>query len=219
MALSYEPLWDFLNKMGISKMEFAKRIGISNATLAKIGKNEPITLTIIEKICSEFNCNINNIVVHIKDDQGQIPGNMLNIGTVVECSCISSLNAPFLSDIKRIKNVASKPEPCVIIRKGGVTRTNSELLLIAPLSFKKYPEFILDIPFTDASINNSKMQGYIQLSRLSDIDSKYVSKISGHLTRYFVEYDVNSIILDLAPILEKNHLINFDLLKSSYFDE
>ena len=38
MALSYEPLWDFLNKMGISKMEFAKRIGISNATLAKIGK-------------------------------------------------------------------------------------------------------------------------------------------------------------------------------------
>ena len=52
MSLSYEPLWAMLDELDVSKMEFAKIIGMSNATLAKLGKNEPITLTIIDKICN-----------------------------------------------------------------------------------------------------------------------------------------------------------------------
>ena len=87
MALSYEPLWQFLNDIHLSKMEFAQRVDISNATLAKIGKNEPITLTIIEKICTEFNCSISNIVVHIPDAYPSIPLNLLKIGTIVNCQC------------------------------------------------------------------------------------------------------------------------------------
>lgn len=56
MALSYDPLWKMLKEMAISKMEFAKSIGISNATLAKMGKNEPITLTTVDKIYNEYHC-------------------------------------------------------------------------------------------------------------------------------------------------------------------
>lgn len=37
MSLSYKPLWDMLAEKGISKMEFAKSVEISNATLAKMG--------------------------------------------------------------------------------------------------------------------------------------------------------------------------------------
>lgn len=39
-----------LAEKGISKMEFAKSVEISNATLAKMGKDEAVSLTTIDKI-------------------------------------------------------------------------------------------------------------------------------------------------------------------------
>ena len=65
MSLSYKPLWDMLEEKGISKMEFAKSVDISNATLAKMGKDEAISLTTVDKICNVYDCDIENIVKHI----------------------------------------------------------------------------------------------------------------------------------------------------------
>lgn len=62
MSLSYFPLWRMLKDLNVSKMDFAKRVDISNATLAKLGKDEPVALTVIEKICAEFNCDVGNVV-------------------------------------------------------------------------------------------------------------------------------------------------------------
>ena len=62
MSLSYFPLWRMLKDLNVSKMYFAKRVDISNATLAKLGKDEPVALTVIEKICAEFNCDVGNVV-------------------------------------------------------------------------------------------------------------------------------------------------------------
>ena len=62
MSLSYFPLWRMLKDLNVSKMDFAKRVDISNDTLAKLGKDEPVALTVIEKICAEFNCDVGNVV-------------------------------------------------------------------------------------------------------------------------------------------------------------
>lgn len=83
MSLSYEPLWQMLNDMNITKMEFAKMIGMSNATLAKLGKNEPITLTTVDKICNRFNCQIENVVKHIHDIQITQSNFIIDIGMIV----------------------------------------------------------------------------------------------------------------------------------------
>ena len=47
MSFSYKPLWDLLQEENISKMEFASAIDISNTTLAKLSKNEPVNLNVI----------------------------------------------------------------------------------------------------------------------------------------------------------------------------
>lgn len=47
--LSYKPLFKMLEKRGISKMKFKNDVGISNATLAKFGKGEAVSLTTVEK--------------------------------------------------------------------------------------------------------------------------------------------------------------------------
>lgn len=96
MGISYNPLWEMLKEKGISKMEFAKNVEISNATLAKFGKNEPVTLTIIDKICTQYNCKIEDVVQHIPtmhlDDTSKIP---LDIGTII------STNYPFHKEDSR----------------------------------------------------------------------------------------------------------------------
>lgn len=83
MSFSYQPLWNLLAEQNISKMDFAKKIDISNTTLAKLSKNEPITLTTIDKICNAFNCKVEDVVEHIPDIETLQKNNTnLEIGTV-----------------------------------------------------------------------------------------------------------------------------------------
>lgn len=91
LSLSYKPLWDMLTEKGINKMEFAKSVGISNATLAKLGKDEPISLTTVDKICNEYDCDIENVVKHIstiKVDDKSSPE--LNVGTIISTQYLLS---------------------------------------------------------------------------------------------------------------------------------
>lgn len=69
MALSYNGLWKLLIDKGIKKMELRDRLGISNSTLAKLGKNEPVALSVLEKVCSVLDCQIGDIVQYVPDEK------------------------------------------------------------------------------------------------------------------------------------------------------
>ncbi len=60
--ISYDRLWKTLIDKHLNKTELRDRIEISNATLAKLGKNEPVNLKIIEAICKELQCGIEDVV-------------------------------------------------------------------------------------------------------------------------------------------------------------
>jgi DNA-binding Xre family transcriptional regulator len=60
--ISYDRLWKTLIDKHMKKTELRDVIGISNATLAKMGKNEPVNLKIIESICKELECGIEDVV-------------------------------------------------------------------------------------------------------------------------------------------------------------
>ena len=63
MAISYEPLWETLQRSGnMSMTEMRKRTGIATATMAKLKKNESLTLAMIDKICCGLGCNIEDVV-------------------------------------------------------------------------------------------------------------------------------------------------------------
>lgn len=69
MALSYKKLWKLLIDKGIKKMELREMIQISNNTLSKLSKNEPVALTVLEKICKALNCDIGDIVEYVPDEE------------------------------------------------------------------------------------------------------------------------------------------------------
>lgn len=60
--ISYNPLWKTLIDKNMRKMDLVKLVGISNGTLAKLGKNESVSLSILDKICIALDCEISNVV-------------------------------------------------------------------------------------------------------------------------------------------------------------
>ena len=69
MKLSYKKLWVKLVELDMKKTEFAKKAGISSASLAKLGKGANITTDVLLKICEYLNCDISDIVEVVKDEE------------------------------------------------------------------------------------------------------------------------------------------------------
>ncbi|MCQ5338215.1 helix-turn-helix domain-containing protein [Eubacterium ventriosum] len=66
MTVSYDKLWKLLIDKKMNKTQMRLATGISSSTLAKLSKEEPVTLEVLEKICNELHCNIGDIVEFIK---------------------------------------------------------------------------------------------------------------------------------------------------------
>ena len=62
MAISYNGLLKILIDNGMKKGDLKRRTGISSGTIAKMTNGEAVTLTVLEKICNEFNCDIGDLV-------------------------------------------------------------------------------------------------------------------------------------------------------------
>ncbi len=62
MTISYGKLFDILEQKKITKTELRENIKISTATLAKLSKNEPVALKVIEDICNFINCQPGDIM-------------------------------------------------------------------------------------------------------------------------------------------------------------
>ena len=66
MEISYNKLWKVLIDKNMKKIDLKGLAGISSSSLAKLGKNEPVTLEVLMKICEALDVNIGYIVEFIK---------------------------------------------------------------------------------------------------------------------------------------------------------
>lgn len=62
MDICYNKLWKLLIDKGLKKSYFAKEVGISLPTLAKLSKNEYVSMEVIVRICKHFGCQPNDIM-------------------------------------------------------------------------------------------------------------------------------------------------------------
>jgi len=64
--IAYYKLLDMINKRNISKLELMAMAGISRETLAKLSKNESVTIQTIDKICTVLQCKPGDILEWIE---------------------------------------------------------------------------------------------------------------------------------------------------------
>ena len=68
MKLSYNKLWKLLIDKGMTKTEMRLKADISTTTLAKLGKNETVSMEVLLKICRVLDCNVGDIMDVINEE-------------------------------------------------------------------------------------------------------------------------------------------------------
>lgn len=69
MAFNYNKLWKLLIDKNMNKTDLRIKISSTPSTIAKLSKNENVSLEILGRICKELNCNIGDIIDYIPDEE------------------------------------------------------------------------------------------------------------------------------------------------------
>lgn len=72
MRVSYDKLWKMLIDKKMNRTELKKISGISSNVIAKMGRNEFVSMESLAKICATLQCNIGD-VVDILIDKTNVP--------------------------------------------------------------------------------------------------------------------------------------------------
>lgn len=67
MAVSYNKLWKLLIDKKMTKAEMRRAAGISPNTLTKLNRDEEVTMTIINKICTALDVDVGEVMEFIPD--------------------------------------------------------------------------------------------------------------------------------------------------------
>ncbi|MCI8858290.1 MAG: helix-turn-helix transcriptional regulator [Lachnospiraceae bacterium] len=62
MPVDYSKLWKLLIDKHMNKTQLKNTAHISTNAVAKLGKNESVSLDTLEKICTALDCNIEDIM-------------------------------------------------------------------------------------------------------------------------------------------------------------
>ena len=62
MALCYKPLWKLLIDRDMKRKDLHEVSGVSAATLAKMSRDESVSASILDRICTSLNCDISDVV-------------------------------------------------------------------------------------------------------------------------------------------------------------
>ncbi|EPI27665.1 hypothetical protein D349_02727 [Enterococcus faecalis UP2S-6] len=74
MKFSYKPLWRIALEKGMNKTELRDYVGITSATLARLSKNEPVSMEILGRLCEKFDCSLGDVVEYIGNEEDIVNG-------------------------------------------------------------------------------------------------------------------------------------------------
>lgn len=72
MAVSYKKLWKLLIDKDMKKKDLCVAAGISHASMAKLGKNENVTVEVLVRICTALDCGMDDIMELIPNQSNQL---------------------------------------------------------------------------------------------------------------------------------------------------
>lgn len=67
MSISYNKLWKLLIDKNMTKTDLRLQADIATSTLAKLSKNEQVSMEVLLKICNSLNCGLDDIVEFKKE--------------------------------------------------------------------------------------------------------------------------------------------------------
>lgn len=69
MTFSYSKLWKMLIDKKMLKKDLMGMTTINSSTMAKLGKDLPVSMEVLGRICLALDCNIGDIVDVVKEEK------------------------------------------------------------------------------------------------------------------------------------------------------
>lgn len=67
MAYRYNKLWKLLIDKEMNKVNLRDAAGITSATLAKLSKNQNVSMEVLGRICKVLECDVGDVVEYIDE--------------------------------------------------------------------------------------------------------------------------------------------------------
>ena len=71
LRVLYNKLWKLMIDKNIKKGQLQAAIGVSKGTMAKMGKNENVSLSVLLSICEYLNCDFGDIIEAIRRNDNE----------------------------------------------------------------------------------------------------------------------------------------------------
>ena len=68
MRVSYNKLWKLLIDKNMKKMDLLEAVEMSPNTLAKLGRNEDVSMDVLKRICAHLQCDVGDIMEMIPEE-------------------------------------------------------------------------------------------------------------------------------------------------------
>ena len=69
MKINYNNLWKLMIDKGLNKSELREITGIGTNTLAKLSKNQPVSMEVLMKVCEKLDCDLTDVCEFIKEQE------------------------------------------------------------------------------------------------------------------------------------------------------
>ncbi len=67
MAVSYNKLWNLVRQNKMKKVDLARAAEISEYTMKKLNRDEPVQLEVLLRVCKVFHCDIGDLMEVIEE--------------------------------------------------------------------------------------------------------------------------------------------------------
>lgn len=68
MQVSYNKLWKLMIDRNMNKSELRELVGIGTNTLAKLSKNQVVSMEVLLKVCEKLDCDISDVCEFVKEE-------------------------------------------------------------------------------------------------------------------------------------------------------
>ena len=86
MGVSYNRLWKMLIDKNMKRIEMQYLTGISGNILARMGKNQYVSMETIEKICKKLDCTVDEMMEFTDDEYQEKTCQIIKTGRMLQKS-------------------------------------------------------------------------------------------------------------------------------------
>ena len=86
MGVSYNRLWKMLIDKNMKRIEMQYLTGISGNILARMGKNQYVSMETIEKICKKLDCTVDEMMEFTDDEYQEQTCQIIKTGRMLQKS-------------------------------------------------------------------------------------------------------------------------------------